>query len=265
MVSLSNHEGEALRQAQGERRINHHFNGDRLLEEIIKNAEERLWLISPFLKVTPRIKQLLEDVNRLKIDSRVIYGKNELHPEENNWLKSMTSIRTSFCKDLHAKCFMNESEVLLTSMNLYEFSQINNYEMGILVSRKEDPDLYEEIYLEARRILRASEEIQITVARVPSSENGNRQASGRDRRPKSALENNKPQAGFCIRCKSDLAADPSKPYCDRCFRSWNRYKNPEYEEKFCHICGTEHEATLQKPVCRPCYSKYRLTFEFAAT
>ena len=234
------------------------------LEEIIRNAEERLWLISPFLKVTPRIKQLLEDVNRLRIDSRVIYGKNELQPEENNWLKSMTSIRTSFCKDLHAKCFMNESEALLTSMNLYEFSQINNYEMGILVSRKEDPELYEEIYQESRRILRASEEIQITVARVPHSEAGNRQTAVRDRNATTTPQASKPAVGFCIRCKADLAADPSKPYCERCYRSWNRYKNAEYEEKFCHLCGMEHAATLQKPVCRPCYGKYKAAFEFAA-
>ena len=36
----------------------------------------------------------------------VVYGKNELQPEENNWLKSMQSIRSSFCKDLHAKCYL---------------------------------------------------------------------------------------------------------------------------------------------------------------
>ena len=80
------------------------------LEEIIKSATERLVLISPFLRVNERIKELLEDKDRLKIDVRVIYGKNELQPEENNWLESMTSIRTSFCKNLHAKCYLNENE-----------------------------------------------------------------------------------------------------------------------------------------------------------
>ena len=68
------------------------------LEEIIKTANERLVIISPFIRVNPRIKDLLEDRDRLKIDIRVVYGKNELHPEENNWLESMTSIRTSFVK-----------------------------------------------------------------------------------------------------------------------------------------------------------------------
>ena len=43
----------------------------RLLE-IIKSAAERLVLISPFLRVNERIKELLEDKDRLKIDVRVI-------------------------------------------------------------------------------------------------------------------------------------------------------------------------------------------------
>ena len=34
------------------------------LEELIKNASDRLILISPFLKLNDRIKELLEDKNR---------------------------------------------------------------------------------------------------------------------------------------------------------------------------------------------------------
>ena len=52
------------------------------LSEIIKNARERLVIISPFLRVNDRIKELLEDKDRLRIDVWVIYGKNELRPEE---------------------------------------------------------------------------------------------------------------------------------------------------------------------------------------
>lgn len=54
------------------------------LEELIKTAKDRLILISPFLKLNDRIKELLEDKNRLKIDVRIVYGKNELQPEEIN-------------------------------------------------------------------------------------------------------------------------------------------------------------------------------------
>ena len=124
------------------------------LQQLINKATERLILISPFLKINERIKQSLEDKNRLKIDIRVIYGKNELQPDENNWLKSQTSIRSSFCKDLHAKCYLNESEAIITSMNLYEFSQVNNNEMGIYVVKETDPVLYNEIYEEVKRLIR---------------------------------------------------------------------------------------------------------------
>ena len=51
------------------------------LEQIIQDSQEHLWIISPFLKINHRIKELLEDRDRFKIDIRVIYGKNELRTE----------------------------------------------------------------------------------------------------------------------------------------------------------------------------------------
>ena len=112
------------------------------LEELIKGASDRLILISPFLKLNDRIKELLEDKNRLKIDVRIVYGKSELQPMEISWLNELSFIRTSFCKNLHAKCYINESSCIITSLNLYEFSQVNNNEMGVHVSRDDDPEMY---------------------------------------------------------------------------------------------------------------------------
>lgn len=138
------------------------------LEELIKGAKDRLILISPFLKLNDRIKELLADKNRLKIDVRIVYGKSELQPEEINWLKELTYIRTSFCKNLHAKCYMNEEFCIIASLNLYEFSQVNNNEMGVLIRRADDVDLYKDTYEEAQRIIRVSEEIRISLERVSS-------------------------------------------------------------------------------------------------
>lgn len=136
------------------------------LEELIKEAKDRLILISPFLKLNDRMKELLADKNRLKIDVRIVYGKSELQPEEINWLKELTYIRTSFCKNLHAKCYLNEELCIITSLNLYEFSQINNNEMGVLIRRADDTDLYKDAYEEAQRIIRISEEVRISLERV---------------------------------------------------------------------------------------------------
>ena len=140
------------------------------LEELIKDAKDRLILISPFLRLNDRIKELLTDKNRLKIDVRIVYGKSELQPEEIRWLNELSYIRTSFCKNLHAKCYMNEELCIVTSLNLYEFSQVNNNEMGVLIRRSEDTELYRDAYEEAQRIIRISEEVRITLERVAQIE-----------------------------------------------------------------------------------------------
>jgi phosphatidylserine/phosphatidylglycerophosphate/cardiolipin synthase-like enzyme len=139
------------------------------LEELIKDARDRLILISPFLKLNDRMKELLADKNRLKIDVRIVYGKSELQPDEIKWLQGLSFIRTSFCKNLHAKCYMNEELAIITSLNLYEFSQVNNNEMGVLLRRSEDGELYRDAYDEAQRIIRISDEVRISLERVVES------------------------------------------------------------------------------------------------
>jgi hypothetical protein len=136
------------------------------LEELIKGASERLILISPFLRLNDRVKELLEDKNRLKIDVRIVYGKNELHPEEINWLRELNFVRTSFCKNLHAKCYLNEESCIITSLNLYEFSQVNNNEMGVHLSRAQDGELYRDAYEEAQRIIRISDEVRMSLEKI---------------------------------------------------------------------------------------------------
>lgn len=138
------------------------------LEELIKNASDRLIIISPYLKLNERIKELLEDRNRFKIDIRIVYGKNDLQPTEINWLKNLEFVRTSFCKNLHAKCYLNESQCIITSLNLYEFSQVNNNEMGVLIFKEEDTQLYTDTYEEAQRIIRISEEVRLSIETVDS-------------------------------------------------------------------------------------------------
>ena len=61
-----------------------------------------------------------------------------------------------FCENLHAKCYLNETAAIITSMNLYEFSQVNNNEMGILVDRLTDTECFVEAEKEAQRIVRIS-------------------------------------------------------------------------------------------------------------
>jgi len=54
---------------------------------------------------------------------------------------------------------------------------------------------------------------------------------------------------------TDLKFNPEKPLCYKCFKSWEKYSNPDYTEKFCHACGTEYSSTVAKPLCYACYKK----------
>jgi len=136
------------------------------LEELLKNASDQLILISPLLKINDPIKVLLEDKNRLKIDVRIVYGKSKLQPEEINWLKELTFVRTSFCENLHAKGYISEKECIITSLNLYEFSQVNSNAMGVYISRDDDAQMYKETYEEAERIISISDEIRTSLKKV---------------------------------------------------------------------------------------------------
>lgn len=137
-----------------------------LLEELIKKTEDRLILISPYLQLHHKIKSNIENLNTQKKDIRIIYRENKLQVEESNWLESQIGVRTSICSTLHAKCYINEKEAIVTSMNLYSFSQQNNDEMGIYVTKEQDPDLYKDIYDEAQRLLTISDEIRVSVKKV---------------------------------------------------------------------------------------------------
>jgi phosphatidylserine/phosphatidylglycerophosphate/cardiolipin synthase-like enzyme len=136
------------------------------LEELIKNTNDRLILISPYLQFHKRIKDHIQNLHIQKRDIRIVYRESKLQLEESNWLESLIGIRTSICPTLHSKCYINENEAIVTSMNLYSFSQQNNDEMGILVKKEDDPDLYKDIYTEATRLLTISEEIRVTVTKV---------------------------------------------------------------------------------------------------
>lgn len=228
------------------------------LQQLINKANEKLVLISPYLKINDRIKQSLEDKNRLKIDIRVVYGKNELQPDENNWLKSMTSIRSSFCKDLHAKCYLNENEAIITSMNLYEFSQVNNNEMGIYIEKSSDPDLYKEIYDEVQRLIRISDELIVSVEKAPSKE----KQYITDNKPKSDNKTDGSKNGYCIRTGIVIPFNIEKPMSYEAFKLWNKYGDPEYPEKFCHFSGepSNGETSVSRPILKKNWKKAKEIF-----
>ncbi len=207
-------------------------------------------LISPYLKVNDRVRQALQELDRFKYDIRLVFRDNQLNPSEQKWLSALSNIRTSFCQNLHAKCYLNETEAIITSMNLYESSQINNYEMGVLVTKEQDPDLYKAIYEEAMILVRDSTDVRITVSEVPK---------------KPMFSENKtlpPVSGFCIRCHTELKLNPMIPYCKDCYTLWKKKQDDTQEERYCHICGKANPSSINKPSCYECYKSNKNKLEF---
>ncbi len=223
------------------------------IEHIINDAKERVVLVSPYLKLGPRLQTLIEDKDRMKVEMVVIYGKNELSPTEIEWLSKLSRVRTSFCQNLHAKCYYNEFQGLVTSMNLYDYSQINNEELGVAFNKDDDRQLYEKMKEAVDRIYRSSQDIALSVQKVAKEEK-------KPEAPKAAA---KPVAkknadeGHCIRCNATLPHDPEHPYCRDCYGDWKKEgKDSLSPEKFCHWCGKPNKSTLEKPVDYECYKKH---------
>ncbi|MCD6207433.1 MAG: phospholipase D family protein [Methanosarcinales archaeon] len=223
------------------------------LEELIKNSEDKLFLVSPYLQIADSLKHLLRerDLQRI-VDIHVVYRKDtQINAKDLSFLQELNSVTISACENLHAKCYLNENTAIIASMNLYQYSQQNNREMGIKVEKGDDPVLYDAIRDEVKTIVKTSQQPEF------STEKSKKDASTASKKvpKKSTKKHPKKDMGFCIRCGNDLKFNPAKPLCYKCFKSWEKYKNPEYVEKFCHACGTEFNSTVAKPVCYACYKK----------
>lgn len=233
------------------------------LEEMIKGTKDRLILISPYLQFNERIKEHLNNLNLLKRDIRIVYRENKLQLEENNWLEKQIGVRTSINKSLHAKCYLNENEAIITSMNLYEFSQQNNNEMGIYISKELDPDLYNATLEEAHRLLTISEEIRVTVKKVTADTPAKTEKNSIEVKIQIPKFSEK-LTGFCIRTGAPIPFNVQKPLSYEAFKLWNKYGDPDFAERFCHFSGepSNGETSVNRPILKKNWKKAKEVFDF---
>lgn len=109
------------------------------LEKIFERADEQIILISPFIKLHDRyISTLRTKKHNHKLEIIIVFGKNEddmsksMKQEDFHFFKEFPNIQIRYEKRLHAKYYANESSAILSSMNLYTYSQDNNIEAGVM-------------------------------------------------------------------------------------------------------------------------------------
>ncbi len=178
----------------------------------------------------------------------------------------MENVYVGHINNLHAKYYSNEEMGITTSMNLYEYSQVNNYELGVVFYENRDRVLYDDALGYAYSLISKSDVDYSTISVK------NKDRSVLRRRPslvinklsvpidntniKSESESSN-SIGFCIRCGKKISVVDDTLFCKSCHDRWAQYKNMNYEEKYCYFCGKPTSTSAYKPSCRDCFMDNR--------
>lgn len=245
------------------------------ITEIINGAYSELYIVAPYLKIPQQTKNYIKNVDTRNIKFAIISrvessSSKNIDESDIQFLRDLTSAKIRVCENLHAKCFLNEKEGLITSMNLHEHSQINNWEMGIRFTKSEDPAIYSAAYDEVQMIDKQSKDnpkiVRASVASKPLESTPKYTSEKPVRKPKmtpkkglitNIVDSVLGEEAYCIRCGEHMDKfNTDKPLCSKCYPIWAQFKDPNYKERFCHYCGTEKSSiSYAKPLCYTCYQE----------
>ncbi len=135
---------------------------------------------------------------------------------------------------------------------MYEFSEKNNREMGVLIDRSTDKELFDKAVNETHSIIQSSEQIALRKAARNFTQERIGSSQKQTTYPKTVR-------GYCIRCEARIDYDPNRPYCGDCYSIWAQYENPDYQENVCHRCGEYEQSTMNRPQCYSCYTESQKT------
>jgi len=261
------------------------------LSDIFETADYELIVISPYIKLHERIKSILK--TKLKnpdLSITVVFGKNEnnvsksMSKNDFEFFKQFPNIQIRHEKRLHAKLYSNDYDVLITSMNLYDYSQDTNIESGIIGSTS-DKKIGKEALKYFTRVMEQSELIfeknpvfeskllglsskyvksEITVDNSDDFYSNKTYKKVYKKRilKSETRKSNDDNFGYCIRTGEKIPFDIKKPYTDKAFTSWNRYKDENYPEKYCHFSGEKSEGmtSYKNPIMKKNWKKAKEKF-----
>lgn len=241
------------------------------LERVIEEASRELFLVSPFIKLNPHLKEKLQNKKEDPgFHLLIAFGKNRnsIHtslPEEQfEFFKDFAHITIKYEERLHAKYYANGMEGLLSSMNLYDYSINNNIEFGVLVKEglmgttarveSQAKDYFTTVFNNAtilydrepnysKKDLLGRRKYLGSTTKVDELTSVYERLKDKTTRIQSDL-----RMGYCIRTRVSIPFNIDKPLSDEAFKSWNIYKNRQFKEKYCHFSGEEGETTYEKPI-----------------
>jgi len=133
------------------------------IPKLINEAVGELFIIVPYIKTSTRVYKYLKDANDRGVEITIIYRENELKQYEKDKLYKLENLNLLHHPNVHAKCYYDQYFMIIASMNLTEYSQKNNREMGVLLDRidsmigkNESSEVFEDAVLEINKIINSS-------------------------------------------------------------------------------------------------------------
>jgi phosphatidylserine/phosphatidylglycerophosphate/cardiolipin synthase-like enzyme len=123
------------------------LNTDELTNEIrsmIRNEKDFVLLLSPFISLRDN---LVADFNLSKASIVLIISEGDKNNID-DLKKLLPEIEIVRTKNLHAKIYMSPSKIIVATMNLYKYSQDNNFELGFIIDYDKDNEICQGIYKE---------------------------------------------------------------------------------------------------------------------
>ena len=196
------------------------------VENVLRNAEKHVAIVSPYIKFSRIILDRLIEMGNCGVSTTLVYGKKWMDSEEYHALDGIPGLTAYYLENLHSKAYANENVCIVTSMNCYEALQTANREMGVLLSRNNDPEAFKQAWEEINSITIASE-LRKVVEPIPGS-------------------------ASCIKCSVPMNFNLDAPLCDECYSTWIKFGDPNYIEKYCHFCGEASDVAKSRPLCDRC-------------
>jgi hypothetical protein len=110
------------------------------IENIVNRAEHALVIMSPYIQINRTLLQKIFHASENRgIDVSLICRTGDIKPEEMAAINKITRLELFDLPNLHANCIYNEKAMVITSLNLFDYSQINNRDMGALITLDKDP------------------------------------------------------------------------------------------------------------------------------
>lgn len=266
------------------------FLTGKLLEEkltdIIWNAKKHVIIVSPFIKLDNHVRRIFDKIKAThEINLILVFGKNEgykqksLREDDFEYFKNFKNIAILYNKDLHAKHYCNEKEGLITSLNLYDYSMVNNIEYGVHFTKnilnptdklfEETEEFTDDLIFEKSHVVFLKKPqykkkmfgltkvfqnstILFDISKIffdgydykikSLSEFDYKNLSDVDKvygKKPQRQDELEPEFGFCIRTGDQIPYNPEKPYSYNAFKIWQQFENYDYEENYCHRTGKE--------------------------